>query len=436
MSYHELQNFALLMTQIGFPRPISVDSFRKPNFFLVTEILNYTITIVAPNNAIAMDITTQEDRVYFITAVVNILQATLHLKLDSKKIYAAGPEAVRELRKVVQEVATYIGATAISADKGMSSAASVDLTLHSNALRVASSKIVEASTKLLTQLRLHVDDLYQRMQQAMSSQPDATSLSAAVQQRIKNLAAECNTLQEEVTTNKREKSKLEEQIAQKKQSITHTVDRLDAIRSTKPPFLAELEAMEADLSRLHLEYARKFRSLLFLEGQLRANDVREQQRMVEREKNLRTLQENALREELNNMYGGVDARSSSSSHLDDEFVETPMPHVTDMHQPKPMQQDFIPPRAAPINTNAEIPDDESYSYSYEEEEEEEQDVAVNPTGPARQTRMQEEHSNRERQKAAMEVSNNKSNENADDEDYSYEYSDIGGEELDPDNIEF
>lgn len=205
MSYHELQHFTLLMTQIGFPRPISIDTFRKPDFFLVAEILHYITTVVAPSNAIAMDIATQEDRVYFITTVVNVLQTTLHLKLDSKKIYAAGPEAVRELRKIVQEVATYIGAAATSTDKGTSSAASVDLTLHSNALCVASSKIVEASTKLLTQLRLHVDDLYQRMQQAMSSQPDAASLSAAVQQRIKNLAAECNTLQEEVTTNKREK---------------------------------------------------------------------------------------------------------------------------------------------------------------------------------------------------------------------------------------
>lgn len=433
MSYHELQNFALLMTEIGFPRPISIDTFRKPDFFLITEILHYIVTIIAPNNAISIDIATQEDRVYFITTVVNVLQATLHLKLDSKKIYAAGPEAVRELRKVAQEVATYIGATTISTDRTTSSAASVDLTLHSNALRVASAKIVESSTKLLTQLRLHVDDLYQRMQQAMSSQPDATSLSTAVQQRIKNLAAECNTLQEEVTTNKREKSKLEEQITLKKQSIAHTMDRLDAIRSTKPPFLAELEAMEADLSKLHLEYARKFRSLLFLEGQLRANDVREQQRMLEREKNLRALQENALKEELNNMYGGVDARSSSSSHLDDEFVETPMPH-TEMHQPKSMQQDFIPPRAAPINTNAEIPDDDSYSYSYEEEEEEH--VAVNSTDAMRQARIQEAHSNAEKHHIMTELSNNKSNENADDEEYSYEYSDIGGEDLDPDHIEF
>lgn len=431
MSYHELQHFTLLMTQIGFPRPISIDTFRKPDFFLVAEILHYITTVVAPSNAIAMDIATQEDRVYFITTVVNVLQTTLHLKLDSKKIYAAGPEAVRELRKIVQEVATYIGAAATSTDKGTSSAASVDLTLHSNALCVASSKIVEASTKLLTQLRLHVDDLYQRMQQAMSSQPDAASLSAAVQQRIKNLAAECNTLQEEVTTNKREKAKLEEQITQKKQSITHTMDRLDAIRSTKPPFLAELEALEADLSKLHLEYARKFRSLLFLEGQLRANDVREQQRVIEREKNLRALQENALKEELNNMYGGVDARSSTS-HLDDEFVETPMPHVMDMHQPKPVQ-DFVPSKAAPINTNAEIPDDESYSYSYEEEEEEEQ--VISSANPMQQTRAPETHSNGEKHRGLDELSH-KSNENADNEEYSYEYSDIGGEELDPDNIEF
>ena len=39
MSFRELRNFCEIMRGLGFPRLISMENFRRPNFELVAEIL-------------------------------------------------------------------------------------------------------------------------------------------------------------------------------------------------------------------------------------------------------------------------------------------------------------------------------------------------------------------------------------------------------------
>ena len=41
MSFRELRNFCEIMWGLGFPRLISMENFRKPNFELVAEILYF-----------------------------------------------------------------------------------------------------------------------------------------------------------------------------------------------------------------------------------------------------------------------------------------------------------------------------------------------------------------------------------------------------------
>jgi clusterin-associated protein 1 len=39
MSFRELRNFCEMMRALGYPRLISMENFRKPNFELVADIL-------------------------------------------------------------------------------------------------------------------------------------------------------------------------------------------------------------------------------------------------------------------------------------------------------------------------------------------------------------------------------------------------------------
>ena len=46
MSYRELKTFTEMMRALGYPRLISMENFRKPNFELVADILYWMVNIL------------------------------------------------------------------------------------------------------------------------------------------------------------------------------------------------------------------------------------------------------------------------------------------------------------------------------------------------------------------------------------------------------
>lgn len=65
---------------------------------------------------------------------------------------------------------------------------------------------------------------------------------------------------------------MQELLVQRQNDFQRLTDRLEAMRTTRPPFIVELEQQEAELTRIHQEYAKKHRSLAFLESQLRSTE--------------------------------------------------------------------------------------------------------------------------------------------------------------------
>lgn len=56
MSYRELRNFCEQMRALGYPRIISMENFRRPNFELVTDILCWLASKYDPNSEISDNI--------------------------------------------------------------------------------------------------------------------------------------------------------------------------------------------------------------------------------------------------------------------------------------------------------------------------------------------------------------------------------------------
>lgn len=417
-----------MLSMTGFPQPVSIDSFRRPNFNLMASILHYLIGAIAPEAGLALDIGTPEDRLYFVTTAASIIQNKAHVRLNTKRLYEADTSAARELRKVCAEVCMFLSSR--GAADTYAGSAYMDLSMHATTLRQTASEFVERSTALLLLLKNNADDVMDAINRAVTTQPDPTSLSHAVQRRLETLRQECRRVEESVETNKHEKKKLEEQLEQKTEGIKRTMDRLDSIRATKPSFLADLEALEAELTKMYIEYSKKFRSLTFFESQLRANDIREQQKLRERENNLRDLQRAAMQEELDVLYGGVDDQQSTTGG-EDPFMETPMPLVSNLDgSNKSARPTRVPPRSVPINVTTDIPGEDSYSYEYDEEESDGPSLeGAAPPRPRAPTGSRPDGSKtRVEQPEVLETED-------DDEEY-YEYSDVDGEELDPDKIDF
>ncbi|KAH6942621.1 hypothetical protein HPB50_008458 [Hyalomma asiaticum] len=100
MSYRELRNFTEMTRALGYPRLISLENFRTPNFPLVAEILRWLINRYDPDIEVPPDIDTEQDRVIFIKSIAHTMATKAHLKLNTRKLYMADGYAVKELLKI------------------------------------------------------------------------------------------------------------------------------------------------------------------------------------------------------------------------------------------------------------------------------------------------------------------------------------------------
>jgi len=62
-----------MLRSLGFPRQVSVENFRQPNFQLVAEILTWLVQRFDPHANIPTDIEMESDRVIFIKAVAQFM---------------------------------------------------------------------------------------------------------------------------------------------------------------------------------------------------------------------------------------------------------------------------------------------------------------------------------------------------------------------------
>lgn len=102
MSFRELRNLTEMMRALGYPRPVSMENFRKPNFELVSDMLYWMVKKYDPSAHVSEEIDTEDDRIEFLTQVVTEMLAKARIRLNAKKLYAADGFAVKELIKVAR----------------------------------------------------------------------------------------------------------------------------------------------------------------------------------------------------------------------------------------------------------------------------------------------------------------------------------------------
>jgi clusterin-associated protein 1 len=89
-----------MMRTIGYNRIISLDSFKKPNFELLAEILDWLASRFDPNAEIPSELETDKDRVNFMKAVCGLFTTKARIKISPINLYYADFHAVPELIKI------------------------------------------------------------------------------------------------------------------------------------------------------------------------------------------------------------------------------------------------------------------------------------------------------------------------------------------------
>ncbi|XP_075686581.1 clusterin-associated protein 1 isoform X5 [Rhinoderma darwinii] len=89
-----LWDFTEMMRALGYPRLISMENFRSPNFLLVSEVLIWLVKRYEPNMTLPVDVDTEQDRVFFIKAVAQFM--------DLRAAAIARPLEINETEKVLR----------------------------------------------------------------------------------------------------------------------------------------------------------------------------------------------------------------------------------------------------------------------------------------------------------------------------------------------
>ena len=100
MSYRECRNFAEMLRALNYPRLVSIENFRKPNFELVADILYWLAQRYDPNTEISDNINEEHNRVEFIKSITTLFTIKARLKINPKKLYQADVSAVQEMLKI------------------------------------------------------------------------------------------------------------------------------------------------------------------------------------------------------------------------------------------------------------------------------------------------------------------------------------------------
>jgi len=320
MSYRELRDFVETMKFLGYPRIISMDNFRTPNFELVADVLFWLLKRYDPNaknaqgHEIVDDIETENLRVKFVRDTCQLFSTKARLKINAKKVYGSDGLACRELLKIASMM--HKAQTNVQVTQQGQATAHVEpdfnLANRTNDMKMArelTSEIAESGLHLFELLKKEEANKKARTQaiQLLYSgdldmdkvEKEINTMTTSLREEGKNMEEMCSKLQDDETS-------LQEKIAKKEQDLDRCKKRLKDLENVRPAFMDEFEKLEKELEKIYGSYVEKFRNVEYLEHQLEQYNQAEQEKLEESERNLKRMQKRLKEEELRILRGEQD----------------------------------------------------------------------------------------------------------------------------------
>ncbi|KAM4631784.1 clusterin-associated protein 1 [Discoglossus pictus] len=323
MTYRDLRNFTEMMRALGYPRLISMENFRSPNFPLVSEVLTWLVKRYEPQSDVPVDVDTEQDRVFFIKAVAQFMATKAHIKLNTKKLYQADGYAVKELLKITTVLYNAMKTKSIdSSQLGEEETASFKFDLGSKIadLKMARQLASEITSKgaSLYDLLGKEADLREVRTAAIARPLEINETEKVLRASIKEVLEQVQKMKDLLSNVASDEVNLDSKIEKRKQELERNRKRLQTLQSVRPAFMDEYEKIEEELQRQYEVYVEKYRNLCFLEQQLEDHHRIEQERFEEAENTLRLMQNKLTEEENRLQKSGHNNEDSDSEIQDDE----------------------------------------------------------------------------------------------------------------------
>ncbi|CAB4061312.1 CLUAP1 [Lepeophtheirus salmonis] len=287
MSFRDLRNLTEMMRSLGYPRLISLENFRNPNFPLVAEILIWLVHRFDPQSDLPTDLDTEQDRVMFVRSVIQFMATKAQVKLNSKKLYQADGHSVKEIIKITTILykAININDRNGNFDKEEFSIPTLDVGSKLYELkqtRELGSQITKTGAKLYDLLGKEIH-LREKRMQVLSKQLEITQVEKGLKACVKGVEDDIKQTNQNIENVASNEANLDTKIEKKSVELERNQKRLITLKKVRPAFMDEYEKLEKELKKLYEEYITKFRSLAYLEQQLEEYDRVEQEQMEERQ---------------------------------------------------------------------------------------------------------------------------------------------------------
>ena len=270
---YDFEDFTEMMRALQYPRVVSIESFRAPNFELVADILFWMLKRYDPDIYIHEGIESEDDRVVFLTCVAKAMETRAGIILNIKKLYAADGFAVKELLKI----STILYQALQTVCTNYVEEASV-LNIQLKDAMVAkslASDITEIGAKLHGLLNCEVKnkELRERVIRFLSSVTGAAEDFPEKYDHLRNsLAQTVDAASEDLSKIKEQCKELEiderdlaEKIRKKSQDLEQSQKRLKSLKNVRPAFMDEYEKLEMELQDHYNVYLERFRNLHYLQ---------------------------------------------------------------------------------------------------------------------------------------------------------------------------
>ncbi|XP_059271493.1 clusterin-associated protein 1 isoform X8 [Mustela nigripes] len=414
-------DFTEMMRALGYPRHISMENFRTPNFGLVSEVLLWLVKRYEPQTDIPSDVETEQDRVFFIKAIAQFLATKAHIKLNTKKLYQADGYAVKELLKITSVLYNAMKTKGMEGSKiGEEDISKFKFDLGSKiadlkAARQLASEITSRGASLYDLLGKEVE-LRELRTEAIARPLEINETEKVMRIAIKDILeprgvaswaflsfisystqAQVQKTKDLLNNVASDEANLEAKIEKRKLELERNRKRLQTLQSVRPAFMDEYEKIEEELQKQYDIYLEKFRNLAYLEQQLEDHHRMEQERFEEAENTLRLMQNKLKEEEKRLLRSGsnddsdidIQEDDESDSELEERRLSKPRTAMEVLLQGRPGKRIVGTMQGGDSDDDEDSEDSEIDMEGDEDDDLEEESVALSPAKPTRRVRKPE-----------------------------------------------
>jgi clusterin-associated protein 1 len=286
MSYRDAKNFCEMTRVLGYPRLISIENFRQPNFALLAELLKWLVRRYDPHTDIPSETDTEADRVIFVKSVAQFMATKAHIKLNTKKLYQADTSVVKELLKMTSILYNALKSSKkeeLEEDLKSDLSMTFDISSQIGELKRARDLASEITTKgaSIYDLLGREVDLRDMRTYTINRNLELSDVEKGIRDAVKACQREGEKISNMLDNIHLDETKLDEKIEKKRADLERNLKRLRTLKDVRPAFMDEYESLEKELEGLYEEYLVKFRIQSYLEHQLDEYNHNEQEKYEE-----------------------------------------------------------------------------------------------------------------------------------------------------------